>query len=248
MPRYNGEDNAFSWGYSFDEMVDIIAMTLQDALQKHGRKSCVLHAHDWGAVLAMLLQRKYPGLVHGMVLHDVAFFSSQVTWRILFMLGFVYQWWLATAFLVSSIPVVGPSIGDAMTWALTKDIGAPLGHRSMDRKRISGVMNYFYWYFSVYYFAERFGLISGYDVRNGISSTALVNTPTLFIFASTLFHPKGFEKEMRDRADCDAIRLTSANAGHWYIYEQPEEAIPLVQNWLQTRKTQGNYSAPLTGF
>merc|ERR1712032_1170782 len=102
--------------------------------------------------------------------------------------GFVYQWWAALAFCVSSIPVVGTPVGNHMTWALANRMGAPLCQTPQDRERTSAFMNYPYWYFTLYYIGERLGVIPSFEVRNNISDSACNKCPTLFVYATSLFH------------------------------------------------------------
>ena len=120
------------WGYSFDELTDMIAATLQTALDAEGKTDCILVSHDWGAVLSTMLQRKYPHLIRKLVMHDVEVQCYDAKWYSNGLLlpfvffGWIYQYILASAFLVASIPVIGVPIGTMITHIVTQNQAAPL--------------------------------------------------------------------------------------------------------------------------
>eukprot|EP00927_Polykrikos_kofoidii_P050815 TRINITY_DN44690_c0_g1_i1.p1 TRINITY_DN44690_c0_g1~~TRINITY_DN44690_c0_g1_i1.p1 ORF type:complete len:360 (-),score=47.08 TRINITY_DN44690_c0_g1_i1:52-1077(-) len=242
MPGFSNDADGFCWGYDFDCMVDSVALTISDALEKHTKQRCVLMIHDWGAVLGELLQRKYPDLVERMFIADVAVQAwdraNHLSMSVSMLLaGLSYQWWLATAFLVSSFPVAGPPLGNAMTRAMASCMRAPLCKSPPDRQRTRASMNYFYFYFHAYFWPELFCLMPDYDRRNSIRCSSIRRVPTLFIYSSPFFHSESFRTELREHVDCEVVALDRTVNTHWFIYESPHESIRLVEHWLQTGKT-----------
>lgn len=246
----NADSDTFDWGYSFDELVECIALTLRAALKKQGKSSCVLMTHDWGAVLGLMLQHKYPELVTKMVMHDVqlSFFdSSNHTYRVPFILaiGVLYQWWLATAFLISSIPALGPPIGNSMTRFMA---GSPFGQGAtfcvqgavLPVSRCRAAMNYPYFYFQLFFFSEWLGLLQDYNHRHSIPKRdPFPSCPTLFCWVIPIFHSKDFEQHLRDRKDCDVLKVKSKT--HWYIYEAPESVLLQLDEWLRSGKKHADH-------
>jgi pimeloyl-ACP methyl ester carboxylesterase len=264
MPSYMIVEGAssFSWGCDLDELVDSFAMTLNKVLEAHGRSACMLVCHDWGCMLGMMVQRKYPNLVSRMVLHDVELriwdastFDCQKTVAAV-LAGFLYQYWLILAFLAAAIPVVGRPLGDAMTWAMMLGVQAPLSSEKAGRERATSLMNYIYLYVHYEIMACTFGLRRDFDARNGIPAHSRSrNVPTLFMYANEVMHSRAFEQEMRDREDCDVIQLTNPEdpdaLTHWYIFQTPEKVIPLMEGWMSTGAKAGEYvqrpDMPVTG-
>merc|ERR1719498_1358842 len=80
---------------------------------------------------------------------DVQLETQHVNWGTIWMIGFAYQFWLILAFMASSIPVVGPPLGDAMTRAMTSAQGAPLCQDPEEVPRTRVSMNYLYFYLLV---------------------------------------------------------------------------------------------------
>jgi hypothetical protein len=171
--------------------------------------------------------------------------------------GLVYQYWLILAFLAAAIPVVGRPLGDAMTWAMMLGVQAPISSERAGRARATALMTYIYLYVHYEFMACKFGCRRDFDARNGIPARSRSReVPTLFMYVSEIMHSRAFEREMRERENCDVIQL--ANPGdpkdaltHWYIFQTPEKVIPLMQQWMSTGTKAGNYvehpEMPVTG-
>lgn len=255
MPGYNGDVEGFYWGYDLDEMVDCIALSLQDALTRNSKRRCILASHDWGCVLAQKLQQKHPGLIQKMIMLDVQIDAARVNWKTIWIIGFAYQFWLVLAFLVSSIPVVGLPTGDAMTLSLASAQGAPLCETPEDIRRTGASMNNLYFYLlKELLWHKWFGEAQPQKSQEGADLTGALlssyrphapDVPTLFLWSVNLFHHHGFEEELRARPDCDAIKLEKV--GHWFVYRNADLVNPKVEQWLRTGRKAGPYTNPVTG-
>ena len=206
----------------------MIAATLQTALDAEGKTDCILVSHDWGAVLSTMLQRKYPHLIRKLVMHDVEVQCYDAKWYSNGLLlpfvffGWIYQYILASAFLMASIPVIGVPIGTMITHIVTQNQAAPLCQDAKGKHRTTAMMNYPYLWFHWQMCLEMLGLQSSFDQRHNIKPREH-GPPTLFIYVTSLFHSKRFEQQMRDREDCDVVRLTDDKYDHWYIYSHPSD-------------------------
>merc|ERR1719215_1830034 len=154
------------------------------------------------------------------------------------------------AFLISSIPLLGPPVGNFMTRALTRAQNAPLCKSPGDVARTRAQMNYPYLYFNLYYVLELLGLMADFDQRNQIDRAREHHLPALFIYGNTMLHSSSYEQEMRERPDCDVVFLKPADGkvySHWFLYEAAEDVIPIIETWLRTGVKQGCYDDPVTG-
>lgn len=212
MPNFGQKPESFNWGYDLDELTDMIAMTLKESLEKENKQSCILVTHDWGAVLGSMLFRKFPHLVEKVVQHEVEIQKWEARPNFgLFVFGLIagviYQWMNALGLIIASIPVVGIPIATKLQHFVTCNTNAPLCQDEQGRQRTNPMMNYPYLWFTVYSFAECFGLRKGFDARHGIRAEDVKKVPTMFVYKTPWFHSKKFEQEMRDREDCDVVRL-----------------------------------------
>lgn len=127
MPNFDGR-RTVRWGYGTDEIVEALAAMVREVSP---RSPVTLVLHDWGSYWGHLLHHRHPDLVKRVAGLDVAPHVEPGPGA---MLGVIaYQWWLIGAFVID-----GP-IGDWMTRALAKAIGAPL-----PRQQINSWMNYPY--------------------------------------------------------------------------------------------------------
>jgi len=256
LPNFGEAPASYPLGSTRDAVVDCIAVTLEEALDVNGRTKCNLVAHDWGAILAMDLQRKRPELVSKLIIHEVECRMWDVHQHCsklsaVIKMGIAYQWWLVTAFLLSTIPVLGTMCGALMTRQMAKAMGSPLPMSDNGRPRIYAGLNYLYLYtFVLDFYLELLRLRRDFDRRNSIQETEAHKVPTLFMYdgAGALLHSRSFVREMRDRHDCDVIALAGEGVDHWYIYKCPEVCIPMMKKWLESGEKQGDYDNPVTGL
>ena len=246
---------ASDWGFSFDELSDMIIAALEQAVEEEGKDSAVVIAHDWGAAMALMVQRRRPDLVKKLILNDVEvsvwdgiYSGNLVLMFIVF--GFVYQFILCAAFLIASIPFVGIPIGNWLTRKVTTDQLAPLSQDSAGFERTSVLATYPYLHWHSNMLMEIIGLKKGFDKRHNIQNPSDL-PPTLLIYDTDLFHSKLFEQLMRDRPDCDVVKLSPAEKfNHWFIYHHPADVFPIMSNWLATGEKVGKgvYEGDIVGF
>jgi pimeloyl-ACP methyl ester carboxylesterase len=94
------------WGYTFEELAEICARTLDATLRGTGQGRATLVVHDWGSYLGFYTQRLRPELVRRMVVMDVgAPATKRQGWGmapVMLLAGLIYQYWLALAFVLAN--------------------------------------------------------------------------------------------------------------------------------------------------
>ncbi len=187
-------------------------------------------AHDWGTMMALDYERKYgKQRVEKLVLLDV-FPDARKNVRpalLLLLIVLIYQVrcselnsdlltlpqsWLIVAWLVwRFVPVVGPTLGDAMTTLCAFALGAP-GVRSRQRT-ISAAQNYYYVQFWLGYF-----LGGPRKLFPSQTPYRMPEVPLLFIYGSRKpvnFHPDDLEEQIRQKQD--GSRFEVVPQGHWVM-------------------------------
>ena len=88
------------WGYTFDELVSMMDDSIKNAECK---SPFTLIVHDWGSIIGMLYQKRFPHKVKSMIIVDVGIKGPKDTslWEILLIV--LYQWWNAWAYIVSQL-------------------------------------------------------------------------------------------------------------------------------------------------
>ena len=124
---------------------------MRQSLQQCGQPDGTLVIHDWGCHIGFLLQRMHPGIVRRIVAMDVGLpmykGQSLTSAPMMIVIGLVYQWWLAAAFLIATVvPLLGPLIGDAMTRCAIYCMGEKRHASAAQQAKISAAMNYPYFY------------------------------------------------------------------------------------------------------
>jgi pimeloyl-ACP methyl ester carboxylesterase len=95
-----------SWGYTFHELVDMMDKTINKA-------GCdtpfTLVIHDWGSIIGMLYQKRFPEKVKSMILVDVGIKGPvpESIWETVLIV--LYQWWYAVSYIITQI--MGAHIG-----------------------------------------------------------------------------------------------------------------------------------------
>eukprot|EP00588_Corethron_pennatum_P023298 CAMPEP_0194329480 /NCGR_PEP_ID=MMETSP0171-20130528/48476_1 /TAXON_ID=218684 /ORGANISM="Corethron pennatum, Strain L29A3" /LENGTH=266 /DNA_ID=CAMNT_0039090233 /DNA_START=142 /DNA_END=942 /DNA_ORIENTATION=- len=97
LPDYHKSVLSKTWGYSFPEMVTLLAL----AIEPHYKRGSPVHlvGHDWGSYVCQLYVRKLPDTVSKFVLLDVGKGDGKGP----FLLQMSYMLWLAFSFLMSRI-------------------------------------------------------------------------------------------------------------------------------------------------
>eukprot|EP00746_Dinoflagellata_sp_MGD_P057757 gnl/MRDRNA2_/MRDRNA2_24836_c0_seq1.p1 gnl/MRDRNA2_/MRDRNA2_24836_c0~~gnl/MRDRNA2_/MRDRNA2_24836_c0_seq1.p1 ORF type:complete len:405 (+),score=65.94 gnl/MRDRNA2_/MRDRNA2_24836_c0_seq1:169-1215(+) len=244
LPHFGRPSTLYSrWGYDLEELADMCAAALRKSLQSVAQDSAILVLHDWGSVIGMNLQRKYPGLVSKMVIIDVALsnpqgFSLKGVPGLVF-LGVVYQYWLALAWFVSLIlPWIGHLLGTWMTYIMVYNMQAPVTSHRERAQKLTALMNYPYFWFQFRSLQEALGIRAGFDKRHGIG--VLEQVPTLFLYGADKgynFHSKVWEKQLQSYEDCHVVAVDAhmnqgRHVGHWVQVEAAEIVNFEVSKWL----------------
>lgn len=127
MPNFDGRRTSPS-GYTTDEIIEALATMIGEVSPEEG---VTLIAHDWGCYWAYRLYADHPKLIRRFAALDIAPHVEPGVGAIFGVIA--YQGWLIAAFLL------GGPIGDGMTRALARALGAP-----MPSAQIHSAMNYPY--------------------------------------------------------------------------------------------------------
>lgn len=145
----------------------------------------MLVAHDWGTMIAFNYERKYgKSRVEKLVVLDVypePMRDGRSPSLKLQLFVLLYQSWLILALLIHHfVPLVGPWIGNTMTWFCAWLFGAP-GARS--GKRFSAVQNFYYLRFWQGFFRGQFKhLFPAHARENG--GVRDPEVPMLFVYGT----------------------------------------------------------------
>jgi cis-3-alkyl-4-acyloxetan-2-one decarboxylase len=211
----DGADKLPKWGYGSAEVRDAFHETLADFSEKNDDfNEFTLVIHDWGSVLGLLYQNKYPERVKKIVCFDVGIITKPPFPD--FAIIAFYQLWFCWGYFITMLTswFAGRWIGQA--WNLifavffAKTIG-PAPHDKINRPmmEIDVRMCYPYWQF---YFGP-----DGY-FRAGPKNMLRPRFPTCPIFfmygtkKNCMFHSQRFLKQIEDTPGCQS---TSYDCGHW---------------------------------
>jgi pimeloyl-ACP methyl ester carboxylesterase len=170
-----------------------------------------LIAHDFGALLAYLLEDRHPALIRRIVALDIGGNASlSGLKKLTLVLG--YQGWLILAWLLRD---AWPALADGMTRAMARLVRAP---RPADAR---ARMNYLY-----YYLWRDRPLKPGYRPR----------CPVLYLYGSGKpfqFHSPQWIEQLRSRPDSGVKAVEGA--GHWFLLTRQAETEAAVEAWLRAR-------------
>ena len=101
-PGFDGKSCGKPWGYSFDELVNMLHILITQSTEEN--EKVYLVGHDWGAYLSLKYENKYGAeKVQKLCLLDVGILSlGNCSFRQIASI-FTYQSWLACIFLTSRI-------------------------------------------------------------------------------------------------------------------------------------------------
>lgn len=110
------------WGYTFDELLDIMHFTIQQATRKD--EKIFLVGHDWGSYVAHKYQNKFSDKVKKLVLIDVGMIKLHTA--SLEQIAFIamYQSWFAISFVISQL--ISRTLGHLMLYLFALPWFAPL--------------------------------------------------------------------------------------------------------------------------
>ena len=209
LPNFDGEKTT-RWGPDTAEIVAALVAMIEEVAP--GRKVTMV-AHDWGAYWGYLLCAQRADLVARFAALDI---GAHVEPSAKSMIGGVsYQGWLIVAFFL------GGSIGDWMTRALARLIGAPL-----DAAQINAGMNYPY-------------RNAWSDIRRGASMPESPESwppgPILFVYGEHKPFPF-HSKQWIDYVERGGGSVAGLACGHW-VSEDPAFQ-PLLETWLAQARSE----------
>jgi len=230
------------WGYTIDELTDIVAATLKVQLENAKKDKCIMIIHDWGSIIGTRVIRKYPELVRAVVIVDVAMMPQTNPSLVnLVMMGFIYQYMLATYFLVGLFPIFGAMFADAAIQRICKIFKSPKYDVPFTASSA-----YVYFYFQLNSTLECLGLRKPFDKRHGISVRAGAEfppMPTLFAYAKDKdfkFHSPKFEARLMERKDGSMVvpfgdekNKGKPEVGHWLAHARPKKFNTAVTQFLE---------------
>lgn len=253
LPNFTGSANdpAFEpLGWNFDELSEMAGDAMREDLAETGQKSGVLVIHDWGSMIGLRAQHRYPELVSHVVVLDVVWINNKgpkaIHLPILIVLGLLYQYTAMTCwFLAVGVPFVGRAAGDALFHFFLQQMGK-LPPTSLDCRPgpLSALMCYPYFYHHVETVSELLGLRPTHDKRVGASGPMCWEAgavPTLFFYGADKgfqFHPKWFAKKLQARPECRVVPLSKgdqgcpAKVGHWMQVTAPDRVNSEIRKWL----------------
>lgn len=236
-----GDVGARKGGYSFMDA----AKLLREVITSHNDGPVTLVIHDWGCYWGFTLQMMHPELVSRIVAMDVghpSVIKSRCGSVLAFtVVGFVYQWWLALAYMVSRfLPGgIGKPLGDVIVRFILRAVmfsSYRHPHKEEIVKRANADMGYPYYYVYQIVYGGALGCSPKY--RKLLKGKGpFPSCPCLFFYGKKKpvnFHSPAFEKELKSRDRCDAIGV---DAGHWVQLEVPEEINQRMEAWLQSFST-----------
>lgn len=109
MPDFQKGNKEFKpWGHPFKEIVERMDNTIQSV--KAAKEKVVIIGHDWGAILSLLYENKYPQNVEKVVLLDVGILKPPEVPIVQLLLILLYQFWFAIAYILAS--TLNHTLGD----------------------------------------------------------------------------------------------------------------------------------------
>lgn len=217
------------WGYSMDEMVALLAATV-DHLVPNKQTKVTLCIHDWGAHVGMLFENAHTSRVEQILCFDVASGVSKGKSNFFlgpFFLVLLYQLWWASAYIVSQL--IHHSIGNAIFLSYSIFVPAflrPTRPEKLPRplKDINVSMCY------PYYSFWKQALTTD---RKKLAPKRL-SCRVLFLYGvdkNVMFHNNKFLSDIDSRTD--GSKYLALDAGHWMTRGDPSKiCIHAIEEFL----------------
>ena len=255
LPHFGENTEGLSrFGYSFEEVAEIVAFSLRRCQAKIGKDKAILVIHDWGSNIGLLIERKYPDLVSKIVAVDVYTENFEISKKELQCAGIYFQYVLILAWLLSvCIPVVGRYFGDRMN-QVVQDIfqgmkdktGIPYySYYRLNSTKIAGTVglqafaNYMQFYIHLNTYLDFFGMRTPTGSRY---KTTESKCPVLFIYNGDAPKIKFYKDSTLERQNstpgCKTISMQSRIEGrkisHWIMADQDasERMNKHIKDWL----------------
>lgn len=214
-------------GYDFESVI----RQLGDALGAHSPKlkgPLTLVVHDWGAVYGYLFAERYPERVKRLVALDVGAAIKKQPNPIGYLMVPAYQLTLASAFLISRVPAIGPFVGNLLTKGILAGLGLFGSQYSGPTRRtpLSPALNYPYYYFWK-------GVLTGQLPL----SMKLPDIPFFFAYGTRglkkvmMFHDEAWLKKVSQKATNKVVAFEQSS--HWLMRDEPEKLNREIESFLQ---------------
>lgn len=214
LPEFeNNCSNRRPWGYTFDEILDLMHATINERLGEEKRK-VTLFIHDWGAYTGLLYENRYPSRVEKIVCFDVAAGISSGKSKLIspFFIVLLYQLWWAWAYFLSQ--AVYKPLGFAVFLSYGLLVPKFLRPTSLDKKDVPRpqneiVVDFLYPYYTFW----KQALTSGNPKS---LAPKRVSCPILFLYGlnkNVFFHNAKFLRDIEARDD--GSKYVALDCSHW---------------------------------
>lgn len=220
LPNFSGKLQNL-WGYDLPVVADAIGNTIIK-LQEPSKGKVVLVGHDWGAIMAYMVEKQFPHIVSHLVTIDIGANVGRVA-PLAGIAILSYQLWLTCAFLITNLlPFVGPAIGKIMTELCAKYYARAPSYKT-DR---TGYMNYPYMYL---WKQKLFGGDGGVAPLTKYDNTA----PLLYVWGDKKpfhFHNPKWVARLSERGD--GSKGVPLKTNHWVQYKAADEFNALLKDFI----------------
>ncbi len=237
------------WGFDLEDSMEMIHDALEAAKADCKPTDVTIVAHDWGAVIAAMLKRKYPKAADRVCIVDVSFPVGPApppqSLVALSVMGMVYQWWCALAFVVDTfVPYVGTKLADKLLGAFARNMSIDVGHQEFPTPRAAST--YFYFHMQLQGFKDMVTRGS-FDQRHRVTSEvreACKNVPVFFAFGADkafMFHGGKFPEKLNERKNGsraigygDKKDKRRPKIGHWVTLTATEKFNKDLSEWVES--------------
>lgn len=195
LPGFEKNGVPRPWGYKFDELLDMLHATIEQSTRRD--EQIYLVGHDWGAILAMKYQNKYPNKVKKLGLIDVGMLTLQTASLSQIFFLMLYQVWYALCYLISQ--VFSKKLAEVLVMLFSLKIfdsfsvGVEEGKERMreDSNVVLRCYVYFYLWRSI--------------LTGTLKDPTMPTCPILFLYGEKkgfMFHSQKFIEKLNERSDC----------------------------------------------
>jgi pimeloyl-ACP methyl ester carboxylesterase len=209
------------WGYSLQQVVDMMAATINRNVKKD--EKVTLCIHDWGCVIGYLFENQHPTRVEKIIGCDVALLAKDTMPLKTYLIVVSYQLWFAHSFILAKL--FGTAVGN-ISMLLFMTLGKYIGiHPTRERpprkqSEVNSLLCYPY-----YHFWYNGGILL---------KTRFPACPFLFMYGKNkniMFHNDKTLRKIDDRYDC---RWRSFEGGHWFMKTDRNLVVAEMEEFLKT--------------
>jgi pimeloyl-ACP methyl ester carboxylesterase len=210
LPGFETNGVPRSWGYNFDELLNMLHATIE--LSTRRDEQIYLVGHDWGAILALKYQNKYPNKIKKLALIDVGMLTLKTAALSQIAFLMLYQVWYALCYLVSQL--FSKKLAEMLVMLFSLRIfdslfvGVEEGKKRMreDNNVVLRCYVYFYLWRSI--------------LTGTLKDPKMPTCPILFLYGENkgfMFHSQKFIDKLSARPDC---KYRGLPCGHWVGVQQ----------------------------